>query len=84
VKKCGTIRRRAGLLFVRTMFVTGASASILGFRKSPTDSNVFAGLMDPLFCRHGADDCPPVSPWTRRIHFAMLGTQSGWIGHSNG
>jgi len=32
VKKCGTIRPRAGLLFVCTMFVIGASASILGFR----------------------------------------------------
>jgi hypothetical protein len=29
VKKCGTIRRRAGLLFVCTMFVMGASASTL-------------------------------------------------------
>ncbi|HYL78499.1 MAG TPA: hypothetical protein VEU96_30180 [Bryobacteraceae bacterium] len=45
MKKCGTIRRRAALRFVGTMFVMGAGASILGFRKSPTDSNVFAGLM---------------------------------------
>lgn len=67
MKKCGTIRRRAGLLFVCTMFVMGASASILGFRKSPTDSNVFAGLMILHFVGT-ADDCPPVSPWIRRIH----------------
>jgi len=47
VKKGGTIHRRSGLLFVGAMLVMGFSASILGFRKSPTDG------------RHGADDCPP-------------------------
>ena len=64
VKRGGTIHRRAGLLFVGTMLVTAASASILGCRKGPTDSNVFAVLMILCFVgtlttvrafRHGLD-----------------------------
>jgi hypothetical protein len=45
------------------MLVMGASASILGFRKSPTDGNVFTGFKTAYFvgtalttvrpCRHG-------------------------------
>ena len=42
VKKGGTIHRRSGLLFVCAMLVMGTSASILAFRKSPSDPNVFA------------------------------------------
>jgi hypothetical protein len=45
VKKGGTIHRRSGLLFVYSMLVLGATAALLGFRKSPTDGNVFGGLM---------------------------------------
>jgi hypothetical protein len=43
VKKGGTIHRRSGLLFVYSMLVLGTTAALLGFRKSPTDGNVFAG-----------------------------------------
>ena len=49
VKKGGTIHRRSGLLFVYAMLVMGISASILGFLKSPTDGNVFAGFMTAYF-----------------------------------
>ena len=43
VKKGGTIHRRSGLLFVGAMLVMGATASIMGFRKSATDANVAPG-----------------------------------------
>jgi hypothetical protein len=49
VKKGGTIHRRSGLLFVYAMFVMGFSASIPGFLKSPTDSNVRAGFLVAYF-----------------------------------
>ena len=45
VKKGGTLHRRAGMLFICAMLVMGGTASILGFLKSPTDENVFAGFM---------------------------------------
>jgi hypothetical protein len=44
-KKGGSIHRRSGLVFVCSMLVLGATAALLGFRKSPTDGNVFGGLM---------------------------------------
>ena len=44
-RKGGTIHRRSGLLFVYAMLVMGISASIMGFRNSPADGNVTAGLM---------------------------------------
>ena len=59
VKKGGTIHRRSGLLFVCAMLVMGTTASILGFRKSPTDGECVRRLHDGLLCRHGADDRPP-------------------------
>ena len=49
VKKGGTIHRRSGLLFVYAMLFMGFSASILGFLKSPTDGNVFTGLLTAYF-----------------------------------
>src|SRR5207302_3748711 len=49
VKKGGIIHRRSGLLFVYAMVVLGTTAALLGFRKSPTDGNVFGGLMTVYF-----------------------------------
>ena len=72
VKKGGTIHRRSGLLFVCAMLVMGGSASILGFLKSPTDSNVFAGLMVAYFVGTALTTVRPVSLWTRRINIAAL------------
>jgi uncharacterized membrane protein len=72
VKKGGTIHRRGGLLFVCAMLVMGGSASIMGFLKSPTDSNVFAGLMTAYFVGTALTTVRPVSPWTRRINIAAL------------
>src|SRR6266481_6521627 len=72
VKKGGTIHRRVGLLFVCAMLVMGTSASILGFRKSPTDSNVFGGFMTVYFVGTALTTVRPVSPWTRRFNVAML------------
>ena len=48
-RKGGTIHRRSGLLFVCAMLVLGLSAALLGFRKSPTDPNVFGGIMTIYF-----------------------------------
>jgi uncharacterized membrane protein len=72
VKKGGTVHRRSGLLFVYAMLVMGVSASILGFLKSPTDSNVFAGFMIAYFVGTGLTTVRPVSLWTRGINVAGL------------
>ena len=73
-KKGGTIHRRSGLLFVYAMLVMGFSASILGFlkSKSPTDGNVFIGLMTAYFVGTALTAVRPVTPWTRRIDAAAL------------
>jgi hypothetical protein len=72
VKKGGTLHRRSGLLFVYAMLVMGFSASILGFRKSPTDPNVLTGLMTAYFVGTALVTVRPASPWTRRINAASL------------
>jgi uncharacterized membrane protein len=72
VKKGGTLHRRGGLLFVCAMLVMGFSASILGFLKSPTDGNVFTGLMAAYFVGTALTTVRPVSPWTRRINAVAL------------
>ena len=72
VRKGGTLHRRSGLLFVYAMLVMGFSASVLGFLRSPTDGNVFAGLMTAYFVGTALTTVRPVSPWTRRINAAAL------------
>jgi len=72
VTKGGTIHRRSGLMFVSAMLVMGTTASILGFLKSPTDGNVFAGLMTAYFVGTALTTVRPVSPWTRRINAVAL------------
>ncbi|MCI0348508.1 MAG: DUF2306 domain-containing protein [Acidobacteriales bacterium] len=71
-KKGGTVHRRSGLLFVCAMLVMGFSASILGFLKSPTDGNVFAGFMVAYFVGTALTTVRPVTPWTYRINVAGL------------
>jgi hypothetical protein len=71
-KKGGAIHRRSGLLFVCAMLVMGTTASILGFRKSPTDGNVFAGLMTAYFVGTALTTVRPASPWTRGVNVAAL------------
>jgi uncharacterized membrane protein len=71
-KKGGTIHRRSGLLFVCAMLVMGATASMLGFQKSPTDGNVFAGFMVLYFVGTALTTVRPESSWTRRFNVAAL------------
>ena len=71
-RKGGPTHRRSGLLFVYVMMVMGATASILGFRNSPTDANVFAGFMTAYFVATALTTVRPASPWTRRINAAGL------------
>lgn len=71
-KKGGTLHRRSGLLFVYAMLVMGFSASILGFLKSPTDTNVFTGLLTAYFVGTALTTVRPVSPWTRTINGTAL------------
>jgi hypothetical protein len=68
VKKGGTIHRRSGMLFVGAMLVMGFTASLLGFLKSPTDGNVFAGVMTAYFVGTAWMTVRPASSWTRRIN----------------
>jgi uncharacterized membrane protein len=72
VKKGGFIHRRAGLLFVGAMLVMGGTASMLGFRKSPTDGNVFAGFMVAYFVGTALTTVRPASPWTRGFNVAAV------------
>src|SRR4051812_18387399 len=71
-KKGGTIHRRSGLLFVLAMLVLGTTGSVLGFRKSPTDGNVFAGFMVAYFVVTALTTVRPASTWTRGINVAGL------------
>jgi hypothetical protein len=77
VKKGGAIHRRSGLLFVCAMLLMGFSGSLLGFRRSPTDGNVFAGLMTAYFVGTALTTVRPVSPWTRAIDVAALAAVIG-------
>src|SRR5262249_32337151 len=72
VKKGGSIHRRSGLVFVCSMLVLGATAALLGFRKSPTDGNVFGGLMTIYFIATALTTVRPVSAWTRGSNVAAL------------
>jgi uncharacterized membrane protein len=72
VKKGGTIHRRSGLLFVYSMLVLGTTAALLGFRKSPTDGNIFGGLMTVYFAGTALITVRPVSSWTLRTNVAAL------------
>lgn len=72
VKKGGTVHRRSGLVFVYAMLVMGFTASMLGFRKSPTDPNVFAGVMVAYFVGTALTTVRPVTSWTRGINAAAL------------
>ena len=54
------------------MLVMGISASILAFRKSPTDMNVFGGFMTLYFVGTALTTVRPVSPWTRSFNVVML------------
>jgi len=71
-RKGGTVHRRSGLLFVFVMLVMGCSASVLGFLKSPTDSNVFTGLLTAYFVGTALMTVRPSSPWTRRFDATAL------------
>ena len=72
VKKGGAIHRRSGLLFVYAMLVMGATASIIGFRKSSTDPNIATGFLTAYFVVTALTTVRPVSSWTRRINGAAL------------
>ena len=71
-KKGGTLHRRSGMLFVYAMLVMGFSAALLGFLKSPTDGNVFTGLLTAYFVGTALTTVRPVSPWTRKINGVAL------------
>lgn len=71
-RKGGTIHRRSGLLFVYAMLVMGISASILAFRRSPTDPQVRTGFLTAYFVITALTTVRPVSRWTRGINLAAL------------
>src|SRR5215470_8173427 len=77
VKKGGIIHRRSGQLFVCSMLVLGTTAALLGFRKSPTDGNVFGGLMIVYFVATALTTVRPISSWTRRSNLAALAVAVG-------
>ena len=77
VTKGGTVHRRSGLLFVSAMVVMGTTASILAFRKSPTDANVLGGFMTVYFVGTALTTVRPASPWTRGFSVAALAIAIG-------
>jgi len=79
VRKGGTIHRRSGLRFVSSMLVLGTTAALLGFRKSPTDGNVFGGLMTVYFVGTALTTVRPVSAWTRRSNVVALTVAIGLV-----
>jgi uncharacterized membrane protein len=79
VKKGGTIHRRSGLVFVYAMIVLGLSASVLGYLKSPTDTNVIGGIMPVYFVVTALTTVRPVTAWTRRIDLAALTVVIGLV-----
>jgi hypothetical protein len=72
VKKGGSVHRRSGLLFVYAMLVMGFTASMLGFLKSPTDANVFTGLLTAYFVGTALTTVRPASSSTRAINVVAL------------
>jgi hypothetical protein len=72
VKKGGSTHRRVGLLFVYAMLVMGFTASMLGFLKSPTDGNVFTGIMVAYFVGTALTTVRPITSWTRAINVVGL------------
>jgi uncharacterized membrane protein len=78
VKKGGTLHRCSGLLFVYAMLVMAFSASIMGFRKSPTNPNVFAGVATAYFVVTALTTVRPVSQWTRRINAGAMAIPVGF------
>jgi uncharacterized membrane protein len=72
VKKGGATHRRSGLLFVCAMLVMGATASIIGFRRSVTDPNIATGFLTAYFVVTALTTVRPVSSWTRWINVAAL------------
>jgi hypothetical protein len=72
VKKGGILHRRSGLLFVGAMIVMGLTASTMAFRKSPTDPNVFGGMMAVYFVVTALTTVHPASRWTQYINVAAL------------
>src|SRR5690349_5423961 len=77
VKKGGALHRKSGMLFVWAMLVMAFSASILGFQKSPTDSNVFIGFMTAYFVGTALTAVRPASRWTRTINGVALAVVAG-------
>src|SRR5262249_51277853 len=77
VKKGGTTHRRSGLLFVYSMLILGTTAALLGFRKSPTDGNVFGGIMTVYFVVTALAAVRPVSSWSRTSHGGAMTVAAG-------
>jgi len=77
VRKGGTVHRRSGLLFVGAMLVLGVSGALLGFRRSPTDGTVFAGVMTVYFVTTALTTVRPPSAWTKGMNVAGLLLASG-------
>ncbi|HEX6164480.1 MAG TPA: DUF2306 domain-containing protein [Vicinamibacterales bacterium] len=71
-RKGGTVHRRSGRWFVGAMIVMGVTASTLGFLKSPTDGNVFAGFLTLYFVGTALTTVRPPSRWSRAINGVAL------------
>lgn len=72
VRKGGSIHRRSGLLFVYAMLVLGTTGAVLGFRRSPTDGTVFAGVMTVYFVTTALTTVRRPSAWTNRLNVTGL------------
>ena len=76
-RKGGAVHRRSGQLFVGAMLVMGFTASLIGFQKSATDPNIFAGLITAYFVVTALTTVRPVSAWTSRTNVVAFAMAAG-------
>lgn len=77
VKKGGDVHRHIGRLFVYSMLVMGATASILEFVRSAAATNLVPALMSVYFVGTALTTVRPVSKWTAAINVGALTLATG-------
>jgi uncharacterized membrane protein len=71
-RKGGLLHRRIGLAFVYAMLTMGITASIMAFRKNPSDGNVTAGLMTAYFVITALTAVRRASSFTKWLNLGVL------------
>jgi len=75
-RKGGHLHRRVGRVFVWAMLVMGLTAAAIGFARSPTDPNVFAGVLTAYFVLTAVTTVRPASTASRAVNGLSLAVAS--------